>query len=116
MTIKEPWNAVPPSSERRRQDDDDARQGVQGEPRAKSRIAAGVLAIFLPGFGAHKFYLGYRKEGAIILAASILGGILTGGIVSWAVGVVGMAEGIMYLVRSDAEFQRIYVLGRRRWF
>ena len=33
----------------------------------KSKIVAGLLAIFLGGLGIHKFYLGYTKTGIIFL-------------------------------------------------
>lgn len=115
MAIEEPWNAPPPSSART-WEEENAPAREKRRRADKSRVVAGVLAILLPGFGAHKFYLGYRKEGAIMLIASTLGGILTCGIASWAVAVVGLVEGVIYLVKSDADFHRIYVDGRRGWF
>ena len=30
--------------------------------------------------------------------------------------VIGLIEGILYLTKSDAEFVRLYVEGRREWF
>ena len=41
---------------------------VSGE---KSKIAAGLLAIFLGTLGVHKFYLGYTKEGLIMLLITV---------------------------------------------
>ena len=36
---------------------------VTTDPNAKSRLAAGLLAIFLGAFGVHNFYLGYNGKG-----------------------------------------------------
>jgi TM2 domain-containing membrane protein YozV len=58
----------------------------------KSRVAAGLLGIFLGTFGAGRFYLGYKKMGWLQLAASIF----TGGIG----GFWGIIDGIMILKGS----------------
>ena len=42
----------------------------------KSKLVAGLLGIFLGGFGVHKFYLGYTKEGIIMLAVWLVGLLL----------------------------------------
>lgn len=75
-------------------------------PGAEKKIVAGILAIVLGGFGVHKFYLGYTKEGIIQLLLSLvcIGGIL------------GIIEGIIYLTKSDEEFVATYVTGRKGWF
>jgi TM2 domain-containing membrane protein YozV len=82
----------------------------------RSKVLAGLLGIFLGVLGIHKFYLGYGKAGAIMLAASLIGAVFAAGALSWAVGTVGLVEGIIYLTRSDADFERTYVAGRREWF
>ncbi len=38
----------------------------------KSRVAAGLLAIFLAGLGIHNFYLGYTGKGLTQLLISVL--------------------------------------------
>src|SRR5918912_3123415 len=60
------------------------------EMGADKKLAAGLCGILLGGFGIHKFILGYQTEGIIMLAACIVGGILTCGIASAAVGVIGL--------------------------
>ncbi len=30
--------------------------------------------------------------------------------------VIGIIEGIMYLTKSDEEFHRVYIAGKREWF
>jgi TM2 domain-containing membrane protein YozV len=78
----------------------------------KSKVVAGVLGILLGAFGVHKFYLGYTKEGIILLAVSLV----SFGMLAWASSIVGLIEGIMYLTKSDQEFEQTYVVGRKAWF
>ncbi|SDB59823.1 TM2 domain-containing membrane protein YozV [Flavobacteriaceae bacterium MAR_2010_188] len=80
------------------------------------RILAAVLAIVLGAFGIHKFILGYTKEGIILLVITLVLGALTCGVAGWAMSVVGIIEGIMYLTKSDDEFYRIYQVGHKPWF
>jgi TM2 domain-containing membrane protein YozV/RNA polymerase subunit RPABC4/transcription elongation factor Spt4 len=82
----------------------------------KSKIAAGLLAIFLGSLGIHKFYLGYSKEGAIMLVASLVGACLTFGVATLVVEVIAFIEGIVYLTKSDEDFDRLYVQGHKGWF
>ena len=82
----------------------------------KSKVAAGLLGIFLGSLGIHKFYLGYGKEGVIMLLVGLLGGIITFGIAAAIVGLIGFIEGIIYLTKSDEEFDRIYVQAHKGWF
>ncbi len=81
-------------------------------PGAKNHIAAGLLGIFLGVFGVHKFYLGYSKEGVIMLLVSLL----TFGIGAWVMAIIGLIEGIIYLVKIDEEFYRTYEVGQKPWF
>ncbi|MCL1665629.1 hypothetical protein BAS09_03115 [Elizabethkingia ursingii] len=76
--------------------------------KSEKKVAAGVLGILLGGFGVHKFYLGYTKAGVIQLIATFV----TCGIAS----VIGLVEGIIYLTKSDEEFDRTYVQGKKEWF
>ncbi len=41
-------------------------------PQAKSKMAAGLLGIFLGAFGVHNFYLGYTGKAIAQLLISIL--------------------------------------------
>lgn len=67
-----------------------------------------MCGILLGGLGIHKFVLGYNKEGVIQLVL----GLVTCG----AAGIIGLIEGIMYLVKSDAEFEETYVKNKKGWF
>jgi TM2 domain-containing membrane protein YozV len=80
------------------------------------KLAAGIFALLLNGLGVHKFYLGYTTEGVIMLLLSLGAGIVTCGATSLIMSVIGIVEGVIYLTKSDEEFERIYVQGRRGWF
>jgi TM2 domain-containing membrane protein YozV len=70
------------------------------DPLAKSKVVAGLLGIFLGGFGVHRFYLGYTGIGLTMLLVGIVGGIVTFGILWAVVWIWGFIEGILYLVGS----------------
>ena len=67
----------------------------------KDRTTAGLLAILLGGIGAHKFYLNETGMGILYL------------LFCWTFipAIVALIEGILYLTKSDAEFQQQYVSG-----
>jgi TM2 domain-containing membrane protein YozV len=76
----------------------------------------------LGAFGVHKFILGYTASGGIMLAAtlcSLFGGFFTCGLLWPAYAImhlIGLIEGIIYLCKTDEEFVRLYVDGRKEWF
>lgn len=85
-------------------------------PGAEKKLVSGILALLLGSLGIHKFYLGYTKEAVIQLIGSIVLTVATcgfGAIVPWGIGI---AEGIIYLTKSDEEFVKTYVTGRKGWF
>jgi TM2 domain-containing membrane protein YozV len=75
---------------------------------ADKKIPVGICAILLGYLGVHKFILGYTTEGIIQLAL----GIITCGLTS----IVSIIEGIIYLTKSDEEFVRTYIQGKKGWF
>lgn len=60
----------------------------------KNKVAAGIFGIVLGSFGAHKFYLGQIGVGILYL------------LFCWTAipGIIGIIEGILYLTKSDEEF------------
>ncbi len=116
-----------------------ALEGVMGSE--KTKLVAGLLAILLGWTGAHKFYLGIKRPaiiqltvgagglvlalvvGSTFIALGIFGigvviGFLmyvVGYIALMAAGVLGLVEGIIYLTKSDEDFQSIYVTGKKEW-
>ena len=79
---------------------------------ASKKVPAGICGILLGALGIHKFVLGYKNEGLIMLLTSIF----TCGIAAIVWSVIGLIEGIMYLTKSDEEFYRTYVVGHKGWF
>jgi TM2 domain-containing membrane protein YozV len=80
--------------------------------RASKKVAAGICGILLGSLGIHKFILGYTTAGLIMLLCTLL----TCGLAGVAFYIIGLIEGIIYLTKSDEEFVRIYVDGRKEWF
>ncbi|OIK10208.1 TM2 domain-containing protein [Bacillus sp. MUM 13] len=64
----------------------------------KNKVAAGVLGILLGNFGVHKFYLGKIGMGILYLVFCWTG----------IPGIIGLIEGIIYLCKSDEEFNAQY--------
>ena len=80
------------------------------------RMLAGILAIVLGGFGVHKFVLGYNQEGIILLIITLALTIVFWGNLPWAVWVITIIEGIIYMTKSDSEFYNTYQENKRPWF
>lgn len=79
---------------------------------AGKKIAAGICGIFLGAFGIHKFILGYSNAGLIMLLVSVL----TCGVGAIPMSIIGLIEGIIYLTKSDQEFQQQYGNNQKPWF
>ena len=64
----------------------------------KSKIVAGLLAIFLGSFGLHKFYLGKTAQGVVML------------LFCWTYipSIISFIEGIIILASKDENFQLKY--------
>lgn len=69
---------------------------------AKSRVAAGLLGIFLGAFGVHRFYTGHTGVGMIMLLITVL----SFGTLSFVTGVWGLVEGILYLTDRTGSYSR----------
>lgn len=63
---------------------------------AKSKVAAGLLGIFLGWLGIHNFYLGFTGKAV----AQLLLTILSCGALSFVSGIWGLIEGILILCGS----------------
>lgn len=93
---------------------------------AKNKMVAGIMGILCGEFGIHRFYLGHTKAGLMYLGWTLCTGaavtvisIATWGFGSllfplvYASGVVGVIDGIMYLVSEDAEFESKYAKNKK---
>jgi TM2 domain-containing membrane protein YozV len=67
-------------------------------PHPKSRVTAGLLALFLGGFGAHHFYLGHAGRGILYL------------LFAWTLipAVIAFIEALVFFFSSDASFDAKY--------
>jgi len=81
----------------------------QGGQPSEKKLPAGLLGILLGWLGIHKFYLGYTNAGIIMLVIGLFSCVI-------ASSVIGLIEGIIYLTKSDQEFDAIYVHGKKEWF
>ncbi len=72
--------------------------GLSAAPNRRSKLAAGLFAIFLGGLGIHKFYLGRTGQGVVYL------------LLCWTFipAIIGFIEGIVYLTMSDQAFAQKY--------
>ncbi len=91
--------------------------------RSEKKLASGILAILLGALGVHKFYMGYPKEGVLLLLSTLvilpLLTIITCGIGSAmyaVVFIVPLVEGIIYLTMSDSQFVHTYIINKKPWF
>ncbi len=94
---------------------------VAGTPSGsgKNKVAAGLLGIFLGAWGIHKFYLGYNAPGIIALLTNTIGFAITWMMLfipNIVLSVIGLVEGILYLSRTDEEFEQTYVMNKKEWF
>lgn len=81
-----PLNAVPPMP------------AVQ----QKSKLVAGLLAIFIGTLGIHNFYLGYNQKAIIQLLIATVGGIFTCGLSSIVVAIWALIEAVQIFTGSIA--------------
>ena len=66
---------------------------MASEEAKQKKLVAAILGILFGGLGLHKFYLGYVTAGIIQIVLSFFCGIG---------GLIGLIEGIIYLIKSDA--------------
>jgi TM2 domain-containing membrane protein YozV len=73
-------------------------QVMAGQTGGKSKVIAGILAILLGGIGVHKFYMGKIGKGILYL------------VFCWTMipSLIGLIEGIMYLVQDEEKFHARY--------
>ena len=70
----------------------------------KNKLVAGLLGILLGGLGIHKFYMGSWGWGIVFLAFVVLT-VFIGSLVT---SIIGLVEGIMFLVMTEDAFAEKY--------
>lgn len=97
------------------------------EDVSQKKLIAALLAIFLGSLGIHKFYLEAKEAGVIMLALT-LGSAILGSLllvvfigllilpIAGLVSLVGLAEGIYYITKSDEQFYKENIIEKRPWF
>ncbi len=78
---------------------------------SSTKMKAGICGILLGAFGVHKFVLGYHIPGLIMLGVTILSGFA----LAFIPALLGFAEGIIYLTKSDEAFDQTYIANKRLW-
>lgn len=73
------------------------------------KVPAGVVAILLGALGIHKFMLGLNTGGLVMLLACIF--VIPIPILT----VIGIAEGVTYLTKSDEAFYQDYAVAKKQW-
>jgi TM2 domain-containing membrane protein YozV len=75
------------------------------EREGPQRTTSAILAILLGGYGVHKFYMGQTTAGIITIVLCL-----------GFCNIIGLIEGIMYLMKTDEEFYQTYVVEKKAWF
>jgi TM2 domain-containing membrane protein YozV len=101
-----------PSAQPQPQQGSSRTQGI-GSPQ-KDKWVAAVLAFVLGAFGIHKFYLGYKTEGIIMIIVSIAGSICLG-LGPLVMVIISLIEAVRYVILTQADFERTYVYGSKGW-
>jgi len=79
------------------------------------KMSAVLLAFFFGVLGFHKFYLGYHKQGICMLVLFVFGYVFLA-LPSMVIAIIALVEFLIYLFKSDVEFEQEYVLENRPWF
>tara|TARA_Y100001968_G_C19427794_1_gene755325 strand:+ start:2065 stop:2334 length:270 start_codon:yes stop_codon:yes gene_type:complete len=82
------------------------------------KLIIGLYAIFLGGFGVHKFLMGkdYKNAAIIMLCISTIGGVITCGVSTTAIFIISIIEAIIYITKSPEDFKKTYVDNTKAWF
>src|SRR5262249_54875430 len=76
---------------------------------AADKVPAGMLGIMIGVLRIHKFVLGYKTEGLIMLLVTLL----TCGFGAMIFRPIELEEGIMFLLKIDEEFVKTYIQNKR---
>lgn len=77
-------------------------------PADNKRMICGILGILVGGLGVHRFMLGDTSGGIIRIVITL--------VTCGAGSIIGLIEGIIYLTKTDQDFNQTYVIGKKAWF
>lgn len=77
-------------------------------PAESKRLLAGILGILFGGLGVHRFILGDATGGILRIVITVV----TCGFGS----IIGLIEGIIYLTKTDPQFEQEYIINKKAWF
>ena len=66
--------------------------------------------------GAKRIIIDEKRKAKKYYRTIIKAGFISLGIASGVMGLIGLIEGIIYLTKSDEEFQQMYVYNHKGWF
>ena len=84
--------------------------------RAYMIVMLGHLSGNRLAVGVDHIIYGWVFFGIIMLAICLAGGLLTCGVASFVMSLIGVIEGVIYLTKTPEEFQAIYIDARKEWF
>ena len=87
--------------------------------RSIDKTTAGLLALFLGAFGAHKLYMGHTGPALVYLLANTVGFMFTWIFLflpNFALLIFAVVEAVIYLTMTDENFEQTYVVGKKEWF
>ena len=93
-----------------------------GGKKMAAALCGIILGLFcLGGLGVHKFVIGLTTPAIIMLSVTIGGVVLAPcllvtGLAPLVTTIIAIVEGIIYLTKSDEDFYRTYIVGKRGWF
>ena len=76
--------------------------------QGSNRVVCGIVGILLGGLGIHRFMMGDATGGIIRIVITF--------VTCGAGSFIGLIEGIIYLTKSDAEFNQTYMVEKKGWF
>ena len=87
---------------------------------ARKKITAGLFGIFLGSWGIHKFIIGRKTAGIIMMSFTIAGiagaCLIVPLLFPITMHFIGIIEGVIYLSRTEKSFYKLYAVDKRSWF
>ena len=110
-----PTYQMPPQQQYAPQPQPQPKVRTQGIGSAKKQKWPAVILAFTVGWlGIHKFYLGYKSEGLVMLLVALIGSICFG-LGLTAMLVIGYIEAVKYVTLTEEDFEATYISNYKGW-